>query len=191
MLVASTRHSKQARLPCQPDCLVSLTALSAWLPCQPDCLVSLTVLSAWLPCQPDCLVSLTTLSAWQPDCLVSLTASSAWLPCQPDCLVSLQPDCLVSLQPDCLVSLSALSASLPWWPAYFPATRACFSSVFFLLQTLTVPNRQTMQAVCAINQSFFLRCLWYKLVQGTFTKAEGSVQLTSLYYLIWISSFLY
>jgi hypothetical protein len=45
-------------LPCQPAlsaCLVSLPcqpALSACLPCQPACLVSLSALSACLPCQP-------------------------------------------------------------------------------------------------------------------------------------------
>ncbi len=32
----------------------------------------------------------------------------------------------------------------------------------FMLQPQTVLNRQTRQAVCAINQSIFLRCLWMR-----------------------------
>ncbi len=45
-LVPGIQQSRLARLPCQPDCLVSLPDLSACMPCQPDCLVSLTALSA-------------------------------------------------------------------------------------------------------------------------------------------------
>ncbi len=40
---------------------------------------------------------------------------------------------------------------------YVPAT--CATVVAFLLQPLTVLMIQTWQAVCAINQSIFLRCL--------------------------------
>ncbi len=60
-----------ARLPCQPICLVSPSALSARLPCQPVYLVSPSALSARLP--------------RQPVRLVSPSALSAHLPCQPVC----------------------------------------------------------------------------------------------------------
>jgi hypothetical protein len=72
-----------------PNCLVSLSALSACVPCQPVCLVNLPALSACVPCQPVWHVSLPALSAclpFQPACLVSL---SACLSCQPVCHVGL------------------------------------------------------------------------------------------------------
>jgi hypothetical protein len=47
---------------------------------------------------------------------------------------------------------------------YVPATSATFFFFFhFLLPPLAVLMRQTRQAVHAINQSIFLRCLWVKI----------------------------
>jgi hypothetical protein len=89
---------------------------------------------------------LTALSAWhtcKPDCLVSLTVLSAWLPCQP-------------------LSIVSLFALMGCLLCFVPATSACISSVC-LWRTLTVLTRQTRQAVHAINQFTFLRCLWVLL----------------------------
>jgi hypothetical protein len=53
-----------------------------------------------------------------------------------------------------------------------PATSATSSkaifSLFFLLQPLTVLIRQTRQAVRAINQFIFLRCLWFYVTDLNF-----------------------
>ncbi len=42
---------------------------------------------------------------------------------------------------------------------YVPATSVASSEAFSLMHSITVLMRQTRQAVCAINQSTFLRCL--------------------------------
>ncbi len=47
----------------------------------------------------------------------------------------------------------------PLLAPHLPRTFQLFS-FFFLLQPLTVLIRHTRQAVCAINQSIFPRCLW-------------------------------
>ncbi len=48
---------------------------------------------------------------------------------------------------------------------YVPASIATYSKTFWLfsLRPITVLMRQTRQAVRAINQSIFLRCLWNQL----------------------------
>jgi hypothetical protein len=47
-----------------------------------------------------------------------------------------------------------------------PATSAVLQGFLFLLQPLTVPMKQTRQAVCAIKQSILLRCLCLRVKQG-------------------------
>jgi len=50
-----------------------------------------------------------------------------------------------------------------------PATSATFLAFFsfFLLWPLTELMKQTRQAVCAIKQSRFLRCLWESTSMGS------------------------
>jgi hypothetical protein len=62
---------------------------------------------------------------------------------------------------------------------YVPTTSTPFGPFsLFLLQPLTVLMRQTRQAVCAINQSIFLRCLWSRYItQITSTYSKCSLDI--------------
>jgi len=58
---------------------------------------------------------------------------------------------------------------------YAPATSATFFLFSFLLQPLKGLMRQTRQALGAINQSIFLRCLWYVQVSQIFEFIESII----------------
>jgi hypothetical protein len=56
------------------------------------------------------------------------------------------------------------------------ATSAAHNGLLFLLQPFTVLLTQTRQAVCAVKQSLFLRCLWLVVKQlFTFFKVCCSI----------------